>query len=139
MAKPVNDDTLNFSYSGLKSNVINLVHNYEQRNESININDLAASFQYTAVDEITRKIELALKRKNYKMLVLAGGVSANMYLRSCVKKITDKYNVRLAVPSMKYCTDNAAMIGAAAYPLFLQKKNFAGFDLNAKSHISTVE
>lgn len=139
LAKPVNDNTLNFSYSGLKSNVVNLVHNYKQRGEEININDLAASFQYVAIDEITRKIEIALSIKQYKMLVLAGGVSANKYLREEVKKITDKHNVRFTVPRMIYCTDNAAMIGAAAYPLFLQKKNLADFSLNAISHISTVE
>ena len=139
LAKPVNDNTLNFSYSGLKSNVVNLVHNYKQRGEEININDLAASFQYVAIDEITRKIEIALSIKQYKMLVLAGGVSANKYLREEVKKITDKHNVRFTVPKMIYCTDNAAMIGAAAYPLFLQKKNLADFSLNAISHISTVE
>ena len=139
LAKPVNDGTLNFSYSGLKSNVVNLVHNYKQRGENINVNDLAASFQYIAVDEITRKIELALKQKKYKMLILAGGVSANMYLRDEVKKVTDKYGVKFTVPKMVYCTDNAAMIGAAAYPLFLSKSNFAEFSLNAKSHISTIE
>lgn len=139
LGKPVNDETFNFSYSGLKSSVINLVHNMNQRNEEININDLAASFQYYAVDEITRKIDLALSRNEYKMVVLAGGVSANMYLREEVKKVTDKYNVRLCVPRMLYCTDNAAMIGAAAYPLFIQGKNIADFSLNAKSHISTVE
>ena len=92
-----------------------------------------------AIDEITRKIEIALSIKQYKMLVLAGGVSANKYLREEVKKITDKHNVRFTVPKMIYCTDNAAMIGAAAYPLFLQKKNLADFSLNAISHISTVE
>lgn len=139
LGKPVNDDSFNFSYSGLKSSVINLVHNMNQRNEVININDLAASFQYYAVDEITRKIDLALSKNEYKMVVLAGGVSANMYLREEVKKVTDKYNVRLCVPRMLYCTDNAAMIGAAAYPLFIQGKNIADFSLNAKSHISTVE
>lgn len=139
LGKPVNDESFNFSYSGLKSSVINLVHNMNQRNEKININDLAASFQYYAVDEITRKIDLALSRNEYKMVVLAGGVSANMYLREEVKKVTDKYNVRLCVPRMLYCTDNAAMIGAAAYPLFIQGKNIADFSLNAKSHISTVE
>ena len=139
LGKPVNDESFNFSYSGLKSSVINLVHNMNQRNEEININDLAASFQYYAVDEITRKIELALSKNEYKMVVLAGGVSANMYLREEVKKVTDKYNVRLCVPRMLYCTDNAAMIGAAAYPLFIQGKNIADFSLNAKSHISTVE
>ena len=139
LAKPVNDGTLNFSYSGLKSNVVNLVHNYKQRGENINVNDLAASFQYIAVDEITRKIELALKQKKYKMLILAGGVSANMYLRDEVKKVTDKYGVKFTVPKMVYCTDNAAMIGAAAYPLFISKSNFSEFSLNAKSHISTIE
>ena len=139
LGKPVNDDSFNFSYSGLRSCVINLVHNMNQRNEEININDLAASFQYYAIDEITRKIDLALSKNEYKMVVLAGGVSANMYLREEVKKVTDKYNVRLCVPRMIYCTDNAAMIGAAAYPLFIQGKNIADFSLNAKSHISTVE
>lgn len=139
LSKPVNDDTLNFSYSGLKSNVINLVHNLKQKNINVNKNDLAASFQYIAVDEIVRKIAIALKRKNYKQLVLAGGVSANQYLRSEVKKVTDLYNCELCVPSMKYCTDNAAMIAAAAYPLYINKKNIADFSLNAKSHISTVD
>jgi len=139
LAKPVNDSTLNFSYSGLKSNIINLVHNYKQRGEEINVNDLAASFQYVAVDEITRKIELALKKKSYEMVVLAGGVSANQYLRSEVSKLVQKYNCELCVPRMLYCTDNAAMIGAAAYPLYIAKKNIADFSLNALSHISTVE
>lgn len=139
LAKPVNDNIIHFSYSGLKSNVVNLVHNYKQRGENININDLAASFQYVAIDEITRKIELALKEKDYKMLVLAGGVSANNYLREEVKKVTDKYKVRLTVPRMLYCTDNAAMIGAAAYPLFISKQNISDYSLNAISHISTIE
>lgn len=139
LAKPVNDNTLNFSYSGLKSNVINFVHNCHQRGENININDLAASFQYYAVDEITRKIDIALSKKKYKMVVLAGGVSANQYLRCEVEKVTSKYNVELAVPRMLYCTDNAAMIGAAAYPLYVENKGIADLSLNALSHISTVE
>lgn len=139
LGKPVNDDTFNFSYSGLKSAVINLVHNYKQRGEEININDLAASFQFTAVDEICRKVDLALKGNNYKMIILAGGVSANMYLRSEVGKVAEKYDVRLSVPRMLYCTDNAAMIGAAAYPLYMKGQNIADYSLNAKSHISTIE
>lgn len=139
LAKPVNDNTLNFSYSGLKSNVINLVHNYEQRGEKINVNDLAASFQYIAVDEICRKVEIALKAKQYKMIILAGGVSANKYLRKKIDKLASKYNVTFTVPSMLYCTDNAAMIGAAAYPLFINNKNIADYSLNAISHISTIE
>ena len=139
LAKPVNDNSFNFSFSGLKSNVINLVHNYKQRGEEINVNDLAASFQYVAVDEIVRKINLALSKKDYKMVILAGGVSANNYLRDEVNKLASKYNTRLVVPKMLYCTDNAAMIGAAAYYLYKNKLNFADFSLNAKSHISTIE
>lgn len=139
LSKPVNDNSLNFSYSGLKSNVVNLVHNSKQRGEDINVNDLAASFQYIAVDEVTRKIEIALKNKQYKMLILAGGVSANKYLRDEVSKLSNKYNVKFTVPSMLYCTDNAAMIGAAAYPLYMKKKNIAEYSLNAISHISTIE
>ena len=139
LAKPVNDNSLNFSYSGLKSNVINLVHNCEQRGEKIDKADLAASFQYVAVDEVIRKLEIALKAKPYKMLVLAGGVSANKYLRGEVEKLASKYGVKFTVPKMLYCTDNAAMIGAAAYPLFVKRQNICDYSLNAKSHISTVE
>lgn len=139
LGKPVNDDTFNFSYSGLKSSVINLTHKLKQRGETINLEDLASSFQVTAVDEVCRKIEKALSEKAYKMVILAGGVSANKYLRSEVEKVASKHNTMLSVPSFKYCTDNAAMIGAAAYPLYINHKNFASFDLNAVSHLSTIE
>jgi len=135
LPKPVLDDTYNFSYSGLKSSVINLVHNEIQRGNTINKADLACSFQTTAVDEITRKVELALKNNEVKYMVIAGGVSANNYLREEVRKVCNKYNVKLSVPSMSYCTDNAAMIGAAAYPLFLNK-NFVDLSINAKSHLN---
>jgi len=135
LPKPVLDDTYNFSYSGLKSSVINLVHNEIQRGNTINKADLACSFQTTAVDEITRKVELALKNNEVKYMVIAGGVSANNYLREEVRKVCNKYNVKLSVPSMLYCTDNAAMIGAAAYPLFLNK-NFVDLSINAKSHLN---
>lgn len=138
LSTPVDDDTFNFSYSGLKSNVINLVHNLNQKNIEVNKNDLAASFQYVAVDEIKRKVELALSKKKYNMLVCAGGVSANKYLQSVLSEVARKYSVEFSVPRMIYCTDNAAMIGAAAYPLYL-KKEFTDFSLNAVSHLSTVE
>lgn len=138
LSTPVDDDTFNFSYSGLKSNVINLVHNLNQKNIEVNKNDLAASFQYVAVDEIKRKVELALSKKKYNMLICAGGVSANKYLQSVLSEVARKYDVEFSVPRMIYCTDNAAMIGAAAYPLYL-KKEFTDFSLNAVSHLSTVE
>lgn len=127
----VNDDTYNFSYSGLKSSVINLVNNERQRGNEIRKEDLACSFQTAAVDELTRKLELALKNTGIKNVVIAGGVSANKYLRNEISELCKKYNASLDLPEFIYCTDNAAMIGAAAYPLYL-KGEFADLDLNAE-------
>jgi len=132
---PVNDDTYNFSYSGLKSSVINLVNNERQRGHEIRKEDLACSFQTVAVDELVRKLELALKNTNIKNVIIAGGVSANKYLRNEISKICEKYDATLDLPEFIYCTDNAAMIGAAAYPLYL-KKEFADLDLNGESNSS---
>lgn len=129
---PMNDDSFNMSFSGLKSNIINLVHNEKQRGNEIRNNDLARSFQDVAIDQLCRKTELAIKKYNVKNMIIAGGVSANNYLRQEIKKVTDKYNIELSVPRMLYCTDNAAMIGAAAYPLYL-KGEFADLTLNATS------
>ncbi len=133
----VKDNTYNFSYSGLKSSVINLVHNEKQRGNEIREADLAASFQKTAVEELTRKLDLALKNTNIKNVIIAGGVSANKYLRNEIKMICDKYDAKLDLPEFIYCTDNAAMIGAAAYPLFL-KGEFVDLDLNASSRSNIV-
>lgn len=127
---PMNDNFLNMSFSGLKSSIINLVHNETQRGNTINKEDLAASFQTVAIDELTRKLSLALKKVNVNQVIIAGGVSANQYLRKEVAKLLENTNIKLLVPSMIYCTDNGAMIGAAAYPLYL-KKQFTTFNLNA--------
>lgn len=135
---PVMDDSLNFSYSGLKSAVINIVNNETQRGNEIRKNDLACSFQNKAVDELTRKVSLALTNNNVKQLVVAGGVSANKYLKEELEKVCKKFNVDLKIPQMKYCTDNAAMIGAAAYPLYL-KKEFVNYDLNAESGLTITK
>ncbi len=132
--KPVNDNTYNFSFSGLKSHIINFVHNEKQRGNPICKEDLACSFQEVAIDELKRKVRLALKNTKIKELIIAGGVSANKYLREEIKTLANEFNVNLSIPEIKYCTDNAAMIGAAAYPLFL-KKEFADFSLNAKSQV----
>ena len=132
LPRPMDNDELNFSYSGLKSAVINLVHNEKQRGNEVRVNDLAASFQYIAVDELVRKTRKAIHETNSKRLIIAGGVSANKYLRSEFEKLAQDENVKLSIPPIKYCTDNAAMIGCAAYPLYL-KKDFASFDINAKS------
>ncbi len=132
MPRPVLDNTYNFSFSGLKSAVINLVHNELQRGNEIRKEDLACSFQTTAIEEVVRKVELAIKNTHIKSLILAGGVSASHYLREEMKKMASKYKVSVNIPEKKYCTDNAAMIGAAAYPLFLEKR-FVDFQLNASS------
>ena len=132
LPKPVMDDTYQFSYSGLKSAVINLVHNEAQRGNEIRKSDLARTFQDIAVDELVRKVELALKNTNIKRLVIAGGVSANQYLKSEMEKLCSKYNAKLMIPRLLYCTDNAAMIGAAAYPKYL-KKEFSDYFLNVSS------
>lgn len=138
LPKPVNDNTYNFSFSGLKSSIINLVHNEHQRGNEIRKEDLACSFQFFAIDELKRKVELALKNINIKEMIIAGGVSANSYLREQIKEVADKYHVHLSIPDFKYCTDNAAMIGAAAYPLYL-KKEFADFTLNAQSQAPLIK
>lgn len=134
LPKPVMDNTYNFSYSGLKSAIINLVHNADQRGEEINKYNLARSFQDVAIDELTRKVEKAFKETGIKRLVIAGGVSANKYLKEEMQILCDKYDAELFIPRLLYCTDNAAMIGAAAYPLYL-KKEFAYYSLNASSHV----
>lgn len=130
---PLNNNELNFSFSGLKSAVINLVHNEKQRGNKIRKYDLACSFQTIAIDELIRKTELAIQKYDIKKLIVAGGVSANKYLRSKIEELANKYNVDLTIPPIKYCTDNAAMIGCAAYPLYLNKE-FTDLSLNAESN-----
>lgn len=135
LPRPVMDDTYNFSYSGLKSAIINLVHKAEVKDEEINKADLACSFQTVAIDEIVRKVDKALAETEVKRLVVAGGVSANNYLKEEMRKLCHKYGAELLIPRMLYCTDNAAMIGAAAYPLYL-KNEFSDYTLNAESHVN---
>ena len=129
---PMNNDELNFSFSGLKSAVINLVHNERQRGNDIKKEDLASSFQEIAVDELVRKTKLAIKKTGIKRLIVAGGVSANNYLRSELEKLCNETKTDLSIPPLKYCTDNATMIACAAYPLYL-KGEFTNFELNGKS------
>ena len=128
----MNNNELNFSFSGLKSAVINLVHNERQRGNEINREDLACSFQTIAVDELVRKTKLAIKETGIKRLIVAGGVSANKFLRRELEKLCDELEVDLSIPPLKYCTDNATMIACAAYPLYL-KGEFTNLDLNGKS------
>ena len=112
---PLDDDTYNFSFSGLKSAVINLVHNEQQRGNVIRKEDLACSFQSRVVEILTKKTMKALEEYNVNNLIVAGGVSANSGLREKLTKECEKNNINISVPEIKYCTDNAAMIASAGY------------------------
>lgn len=112
---PLDDNTYNFSFSGLKSAVINLKHNEEQRGNVINKEDLATSFQNRVVDILTKKTLHALKEYNVNNLIVAGGVAANNGLREKLSEECNKKNINLVLPDKRNCTDNAAMIGAAGY------------------------
>ena len=115
---PKNDDSLDFSYSGLKSAVLNLCHNMDQKHIEYKKEDIAASFQNVATDILIRKVKLALDRyKEVKTFVAAGGVSANSSLREKLENLLEgKYkNIDLILPRLALCGDNAAMIGMCAY------------------------
>lgn len=129
---PLDDDSYNFSFSGIKSSVMNLVNNERQKGNIIKKEDLATSFQNRVVKIIVKKTMKALKDYNVENLIVAGGVSANKGLREAITKECTENNINLTIPEIKYCTDNAAMIGAAAYQLYL-KERFASITLNAKA------
>lgn len=129
---PLNDDSYNFSFSGLKSAVINLVHNEKQKGNDIIPENMAASFQNRAVEILTKKTIHALKAYNVKNLIVAGGVAANSGLRERLTEECQKNDINLIIPEIKYCTDNAAMIGAAAYYAY-KRGDIADLNLNAKA------
>ncbi len=112
---PMDDETFNFSFSGLKSAVINLNHNEKQRGRRVNETNLATSFQNRVVEILTKKTMRALKQYNVSNLVLGGGVAANQGLRERLTELCLENDIKLSIPHLKYCTDNAAMIGAAGY------------------------
>jgi len=132
---PLDDDSYNFSFSGIKSAVINLVHNETQRGNEIRKEDIACSFQNRVVEILSKKTMKALKEYNVKNLIIAGGVSANSGIRNKFKALSEKEGINLTIPNIKYCTDNAAMIAAAGY--FAYKKGIrANIDLKATATAS---
>ena len=132
---PLMDDSYNFSFSGLKSAVINLSHNFEQRGEKLNKENLATSFQDVVIDIISKKTMKALHDYNTKRLVVAGGVSANKGIRNKLTELCEKENIDISVPDFKYCTDNATMIGAAAYFAY-KHGEIADDELNAVPNLN---
>lgn len=130
----IDDETLDFSFSGLKSAVLNYIHNSEQKNEKIVVEDVAASFQQAVVEVLVLKTIKAAKIKNCSVVALAGGVASNSSLREMLEDECLKYNYKFIKPSPVLCTDNAAMIGCAGYYKYL-KKQFADSSLNAMPNL----
>lgn len=126
---------LDFSFSGLKTSVINLLHNAEQRGEKVNLTDLMASYRKAVVDCLEENTVKAMEQTGSQKLVIAGGVSANRLLRRRLQSVSDKRHWQFYCPEIRYCGDNAAMVGAQAYYEY-QAGHTAGLDLNAKPELS---
>lgn len=131
--RPIMDD-YDFSFSGLKSAVINKLHNLNQKGISYNKEDVAASFQASVIDVLTTQTFKALEDYDIKQLLICGGVAANRGIRARMEKMCDSNDVKLLIPPLNLCTDNAAMIGAAAYYQYIAGK-FGTMDLNGRSNI----
>ena len=124
----------NFSYSGLKTAVINYCHNKEQKGEPISVADVAASFQSAAIDVLVEKAVDAAKERGVQTVTAGGGVVANGYLRAALQKACQQNGLQLVLPEKRYCTDNAAMIAAEGLVQY-QLGNFADNSLTAKASI----
>ena len=121
--------SFDFSFSGLKSSVINYVHNKEQRNEAVDKSIVAASFQESVVDVLVEKTYQAAMKYGVQQVIVAGGVAANSSLRHNIQARFAPSNIPVQIPPLQLCTDNASMIAAAGSIQFEQKQ-FAGWDLN---------
>lgn len=126
---------LAYSFSGLKTAVVNYVHNLAQRGEEIPVNDVCASFTAEAVGYLVDTFIAAAKDRRVKRAALAGGVAANSYLRAALASACEKEGITLFVPPPVLCTDNAAMIAARGYSSFIGGKDVASLDLNAVSNL----
>ncbi|MDR1754057.1 MAG: tRNA (adenosine(37)-N6)-threonylcarbamoyltransferase complex transferase subunit TsaD [Eubacterium sp.] len=127
---PKTSNKYDFSFSGLKTAAINLIHNIKQRNGELDISSLAASFQYTVCCILSEKFISAAERYGYKKIVLAGGVAANSLLRDMLEQKAKMLDMDFYYPAPEFCGDNAAMIGCQGFYEFLAG-NIAGNELNA--------
>ncbi len=125
---------LDFSYSGLKTAVINYINTQKMKNQPIVAQDVACSFQCSALDVIVEKAIKIAQDNKIKVITAGGGVVANGYLREKLQSACDKKGIKCVLPPKSLCTDNACMIGAEGYIQY-KNKNFAGLDLNAKASL----
>ena len=131
----VADAPYDFSFSGLKTAAINIIHNASQKGEQVNVENLSASFRKAVVDCLVDNFLKAAQDFGYKTLVIAGGVSANSLLRRRLEEECRKHGYTLYKPELKLCGDNGAMVGAQAYYEYLSG-NIASLDLNAAATMS---
>ena len=135
----VEGSPLDFSFSGLKTSVVNIIHNANQKGETVPVADLGASFLRAVVDSLVSNTQKALQTLPVtKKLVLAGGVSANSVLRADMQQLAKRTGVDLYLPELSLCGDNAAMVGAQGYYEYLAGKR-AGMDLNAFATMPITE
>ncbi|HPX32100.1 MAG TPA: tRNA (adenosine(37)-N6)-threonylcarbamoyltransferase complex transferase subunit TsaD [Erysipelotrichaceae bacterium] len=133
---PKVDSFLDFSFSGLKSAVMQTINRLKRNQQKLSIEDMCASFQKTALNALWQKVQIALDTYDVNQFILAGGVAANSELRELVKeKMKEKYpNIDYIIPPLKYCTDNAAMIAASGYIAY-KKGIRANYDIGAKASL----
>ena len=134
----VGDSPYDFSFSGLKSAVLNHINHAKMMGEEINVPDLTASFQNAVVDSLVTRAVAAAKEYGYEKLAIAGGVASNSALREAMQEACDRENLQFYYPSPIFCTDNAAMIGVAAYYEYLAGTRH-GLDLNAVPNLKLGE
>lgn len=128
-------DFNHFSYSGLKTAVINYLHNKKQKNEEINVPNVCASFQKEAVAQLVTKTFYHLNKKKAKTLVLAGGVSANAELRKRFAEEGEKYGIKVYFPPLVLCTDNAGMVACQGYYNLISGKKPSKLDLEPMANL----
>ena len=125
----------NFSFSGIKTSITNYVNNRKMKKEEIIKENIAKSLQETVVDVLLDKVLKGVKEKGVKTVLVAGGVSANRRLREAFYELAERENLKVHFPEMEYCTDNAAMIGCAAYYKIREglQRDEEGYDVDALS------